>query len=81
MGMQVIIKATAENDIESALGNIATQCEIFPIEASLFGLSIPTKVFDTVGEQAIKSKLASLEHFDLWAGYWRKPKSKWRLWW
>lgn len=80
MGMQLTIKTTAQNDIESALGDIAAQCEIFPIEAGLFGLSIPTKVFDSVGEKAVKSKLTSLEHFDLWAGSWHKPKSKWRLW-
>lgn len=79
MGMQVIIKATSKIDIESVLGDIASQCEIFPIEAGHFGLSIPTKVFDSV-EHSVKTKLTALEHFDLWAGSWYKPKSKWRLW-
>jgi hypothetical protein len=80
MGIQVIIKTTSEIDIESALGDIAKQCEIFPIEEGIFGLSIPTKLIDSIGEKAAEKKLDSLEHFNLWAGTWRKPKSKWRLW-
>lgn len=80
MGIQVVVKATSEKDIESALGVIAAQCEIFPIEAGLFGLSIPTKIIDSIGEQCTETKLATLEHFDLWAGAWHKPESKWLLW-
>lgn len=45
---------------------------IFPIEAGLFGLSIPTKIVDKIGEQAIETKLSTLEYFDLWTGTWRK---------
>ena len=80
MGIQVVVKATSENDIELALGDIAAQCDIFYIEAGLFGLSIPTKIVDSVGEQATETKLATLEYFDLWTGTWRKQKTKWRLW-
>lgn len=80
MGMQLIIKTVTQNKIESALGDCAAQCEIFPIEEGLFGLSIPTKVIDSIGDKVIQSKISTLEYFDLWAGAWQKPKSKWRLW-
>ncbi len=80
MGIQVVIKATSENDIELALGFIAAQCEIFPIEVGLFGLSIPTKIIDAVGSQDIETKLSTLEHFDLWTGAWLKQKCNWKLW-
>ena len=80
MGIQLVVKSDALNSIESALEKIASQCEIFPIKSGYFGLSIPTKVVDSIGEKQVKLSLAKLEHFDLWAGEWRKTKSKWKLW-
>ena len=82
MGFQVVIKARSPKAIESALGSVAPQCEIFPMGGDLFGLSIPTKIFQSLGDGAVKAKLALLEHFDLWRGTWCKPepKPKWKLW-
>jgi hypothetical protein len=81
MGIQLIAKVADEKAIESLLGaNLAAKCEVFPVANDCFGVSIPTKVVDEVGESTVMGKLALLEHFDLWAGCWCKPKSKWKFW-
>ena len=80
MGIQVIAKAKNVSIIENALGHISNQCEVFPIEPGHFGLSIPTKVVDSIGESATQKILSRLEHFDLWAGSWKKQKPIWQLW-
>lgn len=80
MGIQVVIKADTAKAIELVLGDVAHQCEIFPIEGNYFGLSIPTKIVQALGEDGAKAKLALLEHFDLWEGVWRRPKTKWKFW-
>lgn len=80
MGIQVLVRSTSIEAVKSALGALAAQAEIFPVESSLFGVSVPTKVVDSAGEQAVFQQLASVEHYELWSGSWRKPKSKWKLW-
>lgn len=80
MGLQVIIKAESIASIESRLGSLGQQCEVFPIESGIFGFSIPTKVIDTIGDSALEKQLALFEYYDLWSGEWKKPKSKWKLW-
>ncbi len=80
MGIQVLVRGTSIEAVQSALGPLALQSEIFPVESSLFGVSVPTSVVDSAGEQAVSQQLASLEYYELWSGSWRKPKSKWKLW-
>lgn len=75
MGIQVIVKAKSASEIETALGNIAPECEVFPIDTTDWGLSIPTKIIDAVGEQNVQAALDKLNHFDLWAGKWKPKKS------
>jgi hypothetical protein len=65
MGLQVILRSKDAQTIEAALGVVASQSELFPIKNAQFGLSIPTKVIDTVGEKAIFALLGKLEHFEL----------------
>ncbi|MBD3586426.1 hypothetical protein HHX48_11815 [Salinimonas sp. HHU 13199] len=80
MGIQAIVKTTNFESIELALGATFSQIEVFPLDNGLFGVSIPTKVVDTLGEYAIFEQLAKLEHYELWSGEWRKPKSRWKFW-
>lgn len=80
MGIQVIVRPDTAKVLESSLKDIVLQCEIFPIDNGYIGISIPTKVLDAYGEKDIEKVLSTLEHFDLWAGSWKKPNSKWRLW-
>ena len=76
MGIQVIVKTKAADNIETALGRIASECEIFPIDTENWGVSIPGKVIDVVGEQQVEAALEKLEHFDLWAGTWKSAKPR-----
>jgi hypothetical protein len=80
MGVQVLVKALDLGSVESALGELASKTEIFQVEQGLFGASIPTALVNSVGEQVVFRQLASLEHYELWSGEWRKPKSKWKPW-
>ncbi len=74
MGMQLVVRATSADSLHAVLGSIADEVEIFPIAISTIGLSIPTKVFDAVGEKAILGRIASFEYFDLWSGAWMRPE-------
>jgi hypothetical protein len=80
MGIQVLLRASTLTAAESALGALAPKAEIFAIEQGLFGASIPTAVVNSVGEQVVFGQLASFEHYELWSGAWRTPKSKLKLW-
>lgn len=75
MSLQLVILSGDLADIETALGAILSECEVFPMRAARFGLSIPTKVLDALGEETVLRTLSSLEYFDLWAGRWNKPGS------
>ncbi|PXX33719.1 hypothetical protein [Undibacterium pigrum] len=74
MGIQIIVKATSVSEIERALGEIASECEIFPIDAESWGVSIPGKLINVIGEDGIRASLSKLVHFDLWAGVWVNPR-------
>lgn len=76
MGIQVIVKTKEISAIEAALGHIASECEIFHIDSADWGVSIPFKVIDAVGEQHVESALENLEHFDLWSGTWKPAKPR-----
>lgn len=76
MGIQVIVKAKAISDIESAFGRIASECEIFSIDTEDWGVSIPGKIIETVGEQHVEAALEKLDYFDLWAGTWKSAKPR-----
>ncbi|MFZ6769859.1 hypothetical protein ACO0LM_22630 [Undibacterium sp. Di26W] len=80
MGIQVIVKAKVASDIESALGDIASECEIFPIDSTSWGISIPAKLIEAIGEKNIRRALEKLDHFDLWAGVWTSTKPRWKFW-
>ncbi|MCS3433512.1 hypothetical protein M2387_004095 [Klebsiella sp. BIGb0407] len=71
MGIQVIVKAERPK-IENALGSLHSDSEIFPVSSGVFGLSIPTNIINTVGEDEIFRRLAPLERYWLWLGQWQK---------
>ncbi len=80
MGLQVIIEAPAQADVERALGGLAAECEIFAMAPGRFGVSVPLRVVDTAGEPAVRKALSAFRQFDLYEGAWREPKKTWRLW-
>jgi hypothetical protein len=71
MGLQLIVQAESEAPIRRLLGDIATQTEIFNLEGELWGVCIPLKVVERVGEPVVRRRLNTLTVFDLYEGRWR----------
>lgn len=71
MGLQLIVQAEGEVPIVKLLGNAGSKAEIFQLAGDLWGISIPTKVIDELGESAIRKRLALLNIYDLYEGHWR----------
>lgn len=44
--------------------------EVFEIDANNVGISIPTFLFDSVGEETIRTALGRARVYDLYAGVW-----------
>ncbi len=72
MALQFVIRAQHVEDIERELGQVFGECEVFPIRSGHFGLSIPQRTVEAVGEPNLRAALAALSHFDLWAGAWNQ---------
>lgn len=75
MGVQLVVTADTPLNVERALGQIAPECEIFPMAPGRIGLSVPTHVVDKVGEEVLRKRIAELRHFDLWQGQWSERDS------
>ena len=80
MGLQLLVEADGASQIEKALGGLAPGCEIFSVGERLFGVSVPSRAIDEVGEESVQRSLARFRRFDLYEGGWLPPKSKWRFW-
>lgn len=70
MGLQYVIQAKSAEEVQRSLSSAAEECEIFPIGPGQFGLSIPTRVVDSVREANLTSALRKLKTFDLYGGAW-----------
>ncbi len=60
MGLQIVVSAQTTKDVEIALGAILAESELFPITDGQFGISIPTKILDSIGEEFVLRKLANV---------------------
>ena len=78
MGLQLIVKADYQK-IEKELGDLISECEVFPVAEGLFGLAISEHTLSSQGEDAVLSKLERLKRFDLWQGSWQPGRRRW-LW-
>lgn len=74
MGIQIVVVAGSHAEVVEKLGNAAPFAEIFPLPEGNFGISVPSKVVDDIGEQIVLRRISAFAHFDLWAGEWRLPK-------
>ena len=71
MGLQLVVQAEGETPIAKVLGNAGPMTEIFQIAGDLWGISIPTKVVDEIGESVVRQRLSRLNVYDLYEGQWR----------
>ncbi|WP_175818860.1 hypothetical protein [Burkholderia sp. BCC0419] len=74
MGIQVIVAAGSRAEVVEKLGNAAPFTEIFPLPGGNWGISIPFKVVDDIGEQVVLGRISALKYFDLWVGEWKPPQ-------
>jgi len=74
MGIQVVVVARNQAEVVEILGSAAPFAEIFPLPEGNFGISVPFKVVDDIGEQAVLDRISAFKYFDLWAGEWKSPK-------
>jgi hypothetical protein len=68
MGLQIVIDAKEIGEATHALEAGGAACEIFPMPNDQVGISIPTRVFETVGDAAMTMILSSFSYIDLWSG-------------
>ena len=55
MGIQVVVVAGSHAEVVEKLGSVAPFAEIFPLPEGNFGISVPFKVVDDIGEQVVTS--------------------------
>jgi hypothetical protein len=71
MSLQIILRTPADIGL---LPLDTSAIETFPVPDGMLGVTIPTKIVDSVGQQKITPALSQIEHFDLWAAQWNIPK-------
>lgn len=73
MGIQVVVVAGSHAEVVEKLGSVVPFAEIFPLPEGNFGISVPFKVVDDIGEQVVLGRISAFKYFDLWAGEWKSP--------
>ena len=71
MALQFIVQTQSSNEISASLGKLAESIELFPVSSALWGVAIPSKVVDVVGEDRIRNSRAKFNVYNLYAGEWR----------
>lgn len=71
MGLQLIVQAESEQLVTTALDTLAGHSEVFPIEGALWGISVPTKIVNQVGENSVRRRLSVFNLYDLYEGKWK----------
>ena len=70
MSLQLITRGITLSDVERSLDLLDGRAEVFPIDREHVGISIPTRLLDTVGEEKVREALRHLTVYDLFSGVW-----------
>ncbi|MGF6607820.1 hypothetical protein OKW45_002720 [Paraburkholderia sp. WSM4175] len=71
MSLQLIVLSGSAADVESMLApSCGDAAEVFTIDTENVGVSIPTLLLDSVGEEKIRAALGHTRVYDLYAGVW-----------
>ena len=70
MSLQLIVRGISLSDVERSLDLLDGGAEVFSIDRELVGISIPTRLLDTVGEEKVREALRHLIVYDLYSGVW-----------
>jgi hypothetical protein len=71
VSLQLIVRGASAADIEATLApSCGDAAEVFAIDMENVGISIPTALLDSVGEEKIRTALRYARVYDLYAGVW-----------
>jgi hypothetical protein len=68
MGMQILIEDTNAASVSRTLSDAGIASEVFSLPDGRVGVSIPTTVIDSVGEDLVSTALGVFTYVDLWSG-------------
>ena len=71
MALQLVVQTQNSKELSASLGNLAESIELFPMSGALWGVSVPTKTIDIIGEDRIHRSLSKFNVYDLYSGEWR----------
>ncbi|CAB3638890.1 hypothetical protein LMG24238_00096 [Paraburkholderia sediminicola] len=70
MSLQLIVRGISLSDVERSLDLLDGKAEVFSIGREHVGISIPTRMLDTVGEEKVREALRHVTVYDLYSGVW-----------
>lgn len=73
MAYQYVVRDSNLELVQEKFEKLSDHIEIFAIEETLIGISIPIKVFDDIGNDRIRQVLSGFFVYDLWSGDWTRP--------
>lgn len=68
MGMQILVEETNAAAVSRTLSDAGIASEVFSLPDGRVGVSIPTTVIDSVGEDLVSNALGVFTYIDLWSG-------------
>jgi len=71
MSLQLIVQCGSVAEVETMLSaSCGSATEVFAIDTDNIGISIPTLLLDSVGEDRIRAALSHVRVYDLYCGIW-----------
>jgi hypothetical protein len=70
MSLQFIAHKVSVSDIEKRLASLDCEAEVFPIHSDHVGISVPTRLVESVGEHKIRAAMRNIRIYDLYSGAW-----------
>ncbi|SDP32933.1 hypothetical protein SAMN04488595_107146 [Ralstonia sp. 25mfcol4.1] len=71
MSLQLIVQCGTVAEVETMLSaSCGSAVEVFAIDMDNIGVSIPTLLLDSVGEERIRAALSHARVYDLYSGIW-----------
>jgi hypothetical protein len=70
MALQLIVQTANNKELFASLGNFVESIELLPMADGLWGISVPTKSVDILGEDRIRNSLSKFNVYDLYTGEW-----------
>ncbi len=65
-----MVRSISLSDVEHSLDFLNGRAEVFSVDSETVGIAIPTRLFDTVGEDRIREALRHMMVYDLYSGDW-----------